>query len=131
MATKRLVWCFLFFVFATVSVHSKFARGKPRERSKSSHREGVRGSGSGYGERLPWEGRQETYDWAFKEVSLDTFISILVIVTLDCSKTQWEANLTSAFITMARLSQEKYLQTPFHTGEAVESKTLDTGCDTT
>jgi len=67
MATKRLVWCFLFFVFATVSVHSKFARGKPRERSKSSHREGVRGSGSGYGERLPWEGRQETYDWAFKE----------------------------------------------------------------
>ena len=68
MAAKWLVWCLLVFFLTTVSVHSKFARGKNRDRSKSSIRGGARGSGSGYGERLPWEGRQETYDWAFQEV---------------------------------------------------------------
>ena len=68
MAAKWLIWCLLVFFLATVSVHSKFARGKNRDRSKSSIRGSARGSGSGCGERLPWEGRQETYDWAFQEV---------------------------------------------------------------
>lgn len=42
-------------------------RKKPRAANKTP--KVTRGSRSKrYGERMPWEGRQETYDWEFREV---------------------------------------------------------------
>lgn len=59
------------FVTVVLLLFSSLAQGKlvrKKSRSASKPLKKTRRGTEKYGERLPWEGRQETYDWEFREV---------------------------------------------------------------
>lgn len=65
MGRERVAVVLLLLLSAHTLAHGKFTRKRGRSASQTS-----RGSRAGkkYGDRLPWEGRQETYDWDFRQV---------------------------------------------------------------
>ena len=62
----------LALVLVAVLAFQTVAEGKlVRKKSRSANKPvKTRRGTEKYGERLPWEARQETYDWEFREVSL-------------------------------------------------------------
>ena len=66
MGGRKLGLLLIVLLWALLPADSKFVRKKTRGTSKPL--KAARGSKK-YGERLPWESRQETYDWEFREVS--------------------------------------------------------------
>ena len=64
-----LTWLLIALLCASASVEARNRNSKrARTSSKPTKKEPSRSSGIVYGDRKPWEGRQETYDWEFKEV---------------------------------------------------------------
>lgn len=67
MGRRALTWVLLFILVLQESAEGKLVRKKSRSANKPlKSRRGT----EKYGERLPWESRQETYDWEFREVCL-------------------------------------------------------------
>ena len=63
-----LTWLLIALLCASASVEARRNNKRARTSSKPTKKEPSRSSGIVYGDRKPWEERQETYDWEFKEV---------------------------------------------------------------
>lgn len=71
MGKARLALLLLALLAGHSCAHAKLVRKKTRGASKPAR---PSRTPKKYGERLPWEGRQETYDWEFREVHLHNLL---------------------------------------------------------